>query len=450
MKKLIDILFAAFAISAGSLILPGCNDNYEDISPGCYVNLQRIETFPGDTILISGQVSNGSPITSVSLDCEAWQIHHIYDRKGYKDNVFNYEYKLIVPQDAKFNQVLTIKAESENGHSTTREIPVSFLPDTFAPEIVSALNSQIGIDFDGLTGKAIWDLKIDIKDDRELKTAIVSIPSLSFLESFALEGKNASIAKSIELNATGSFSCDISIEDASGNKTLRSVEILAMIAETENPIQDYTGMYLVNASENPDDYIDGYYVWMDRQGEYQYQGKFYAYTDNFKLLFTPERNLDGDLYGVSPYVSSKLMNNNGYVVPATIEKAGYYGIWIDLQAHSFSVWPLETPENVYTGALRVSGTGFIFGDWGLPDEDMTRNGDYRYTYTTTLTEGYSGDCQYYFYSPDWSRIFRADVDGKWWFESASGPCIIFHTQYSGNVEVSFDTYLPWATIKKVR
>lgn len=450
MKRILNIILAVFTFPALSVMSPGCSDDYHDMAPGNYIDLEHIETFPGDTVLISGQVSNGSPITSVSLDCEAWQIHQVYDRRGHKDNVFNYEYKLIVPQDAKFNQVLIVRVESENGNSTTREIPISFLPDTSAPEIVSTLNSQIGIDFDGNTRKGIWDLKIDMKDDRELKVATVSIPLLSISESFSLEGRNASIAKSIEFDNVGSFPCDITIEDAAGNKVLSNIELLVMVAETENPIKDYPGMYLVNASENPDDYVDGYYVWMDRQGEYQYQGKFYASTDDFKLLFTPERNLDGDLYGVSPYVSSKLMNNNGYVVPATIEKAGYYGIWIDLQAHSFSVWALDTPENVYTDSLRMSGTGFVFGDWGLPDKDMWKDGNYRYRYNTSLTEGYTGDFQYYFYSPDWVHIFRADIEGKWWFESASGSCVIFHTPYSGNVEVAFDTFLPWATIKKVK
>ena len=127
---------------------------------------------------------------------------------------------------------------------------------------------------------------------------------------------------------------------------------MVMFSEMENPIQDYPGMYVIDADENPDDYIDGYYRWMDRRGEYQYEGKFYAAKDNSKIFFTPERTIDGDLYGVSPYVSSKLMNNNGYVVPVTIAKAGYYGIWIDLQAHTFSVWALEVPAEAYTDVLR--------------------------------------------------------------------------------------------------
>lgn len=448
MKRITNHLFAVVFAAALVVIPSACSDDYDDVAPGNYVDTERIETFPGDVVLVTGQISNGSPISMVTIDCDAWNIHQTYDRKAYKDNVFNYEYRLEVPTDAEFNQTLVIKAVCENGNSTVREIPITFLPDTSAPSITSTLNDQIAVDFDPTEGKGVWNLAMTLTDDRALESVVVSIPALSLSETFNLSGKTATVEKEVEFSTPGAYPCDITIADASGNKAVKSVEVMVMVAEVENPIQDYAGMYLVNASENPDDYVDGYYVWMDRQGEYQYQGKFYASTDNFKLFFTPERTLDGDLFGVSPYVSSKLMNNNGYVVPVTIAKAGYYGIWIDLQNHSFSTWPLDTPENVYTGTLRVSGTGFTFGDWGLPDEDMAKNG-YVYTYKTALTEGYTGDKQYYFYSPDWAHIFRADAEGKWWFEAASGACVIFKSDYSGNVLVSFDTFLPWATIKKI-
>ena len=66
-----------------------------------------------------------------------------------------------------------------------------------------------------------------------------------------------------------------------------------------------------------DDYLDGYYAPMTRKGEYQYEGKIYADKANFQIYFTAEKTMDGDLFGVSPYVNSKLMNNNDYVVPVT-------------------------------------------------------------------------------------------------------------------------------------
>lgn len=443
MKNIHLTIYTAL-MTIAAIFVSGCNNEYDDVAPGNYVETERIETFPGDTVSVAGVASNGSPISFVSLVCEAWGINQVYDRTAYEDNVFDYEYRLIVPKDATFNQVLTVTVKCENGKSAVREIPISFLPDTSAPTVTPAFNAQVGVDFDTEQQKAVWNIDFTAMDDRRLKSVHISIPALSYDETVEVSDRSASVKKTVEFTTTGSYPCVITIEDASGNKSVNNIEVMVMLSEPENPIQDYPGMYVVDANENPDDYIDGYYRWMDRKGEYQYEGKFYAATDNSKIFFTPERNLDGDLYGVSPYVSSKLMNNNGYAVPVTISKAGYYGIWIDLQAHTYSIWPLEIPTGAYNGEL---GMGYTFDNWTTsPLVNMTKATDYRYNVLLDLTGEY--DYQYYFYSSDWLRVFRADAEGKWWFESADGACVTFHTDYSGEVIVTFDTAYPWGTIKK--
>lgn len=443
MKNIHLTIYTAL-MTIAAIFVSGCNNEYDDVAPGNYVETERIETFPGDTVSVAGVASNGSPISFVSLVCEAWGINQVYDRTAYEDNVFDYEYRLIVPKDATFNQVLTVTVKCENGKSAVREIPISFLPDTSAPTVTPAFNAQVGVDFDTEQQKAVWNIDFTAMDDRRLKSVHISIPALSYDETVEVSDRSASVKKTVEFTTTGSYPCVITIEDASGNKSVNNIEVMVMLSEPENPIQDYPGMYVVDANENPDDYIDGYYRWMDRKGEYQYEGKFYAATDNSKIFFTPERNLDGDLYGVSPYVSSKLMNNNGYAVPVTISKAGYYGIWIDLQAHTYSIWPLEIPTGAYNGEL---GMGYTFDNWTTsPLVNMTKATDYRYNVLLDLTGEY--DYQYYFYSSDWLRVFRADAEGKWWFESADGSCVTFHTDYSGEVIVTFDTAYPWGTIKK--
>ena len=243
------------------------------------------------------------------------------------------------------------------------------------------------------------------------------------------------------------FACYYSPERVASIPRSGGHSYVAMLREDEDPIQDYAQMYVVDASENPDDYIDGYYRYMDRMGEYQYQGAFYAATDGAQAYFVPTRSLDGDLYGVSPYSSGKLMNKNGYVVPVTFEQKGRYGVWIDLQAHTYSIWPLEIDPNACTEPLWMSGTGFSFGDWGSSDE-MIQTEPYHYEVETEITD-YTGDRQYYFYTNGWARVFRADTEGNWWFESAEGSCVIFDTDYRGPVRVTFDTASPWGTIKKI-
>lgn len=430
-----------------AILAVGCGDDYDNVAPGNYVSTERIETFPGDTVLVTGTASNGSAITNVSLVCEAWGIHKVYDRTPYEDNVFNYEYQLVVPDDATFNQTLTVTVATENGLSTVREIPMSFLPDTTSPRITSTVNAQEGIDFDTSAGQGFWNMSYTVADDRELDKAVISVPTNSYYQEVKLSGRQGSINETIEFKEAGTHPVSIQIYDASGNMAQYNVDAMVMLAEVEDPIKDYAGMYVIDASENPEDYVDGYYRYMDRMGEYIYQGKFYAATDNAKMLFTPERSIDGDLYGVSPYVSSKLMNKNGYVVPVTIEKAGYYGVYIDLQAHTVSTWALDIPADACTEDVWLSGTGFTFGDWGAPAEAMSRNG-YRYTINAELVSGYTGDYCYYFYTSGWARVFRGDAEGKWWFESADGACVTFKTNYSGLVTVTFDSAHHWGTIKK--
>ena len=266
MKKVIfTIYFALIAMATVAII--SCNDEYDDVAPGNYVETERIETFPGDTVSVVGTASNGSPISSVSLVCEAWGINQVYDRTAYKDNVFNYEYRLIVPQNATFNQTLTVAVECDNGKATIREIPVTFLPDTSAPTVTPAFNAQIGLDFDTEEQKAVWNVAFTAMDDRRLKSANISIPALSYDETMELSDRSASVKKEIVFTIAGSYPCVITIEDESGNKSVNNIEVMVMLSETEKPIQDYPGMYIADANENPDDYIDGYFRWMDRKGE---------------------------------------------------------------------------------------------------------------------------------------------------------------------------------------
>lgn len=447
--KNIKSFICALGVAGVTFTFTGCNNEYDDVAPGSYVETERIETFPGDKVMVSGTVSNGSPISSVSLVCEEWGINHVYDRASYNDNVFVYEYTLEVPDDATFNQTLTITAKCKNGKSTVREIPISYLPDTSAPVATPAFNPQIGVEMDETSGKGVWNIDFMASDDRGLKSVSISIPSLPYNETIELSGLNASVKKTIEFTPPNTYPCAITIEDVSGNVSVSNMDVVAMYPETENPIYDYSGMYVVDANEEPDDYINGYYRYMDRKGEYQYEGKFYAATDDSKVYFTPERNLDGDLYGVSPNVSSKLMNNNGYVLPVTIAKSGYYGIYIDLKAHTYSISSLEVPENAYNGDLYLSGTGFAFGDdWSLSDK-MTKVSDYRYEFETSLKSSSPSGYQYYFTNSDWTTVFRADAECKWWYEASEGTCAVFDPdEYTGEVIVTFDSAYPWGTIKK--
>lgn len=445
MKKILSNMYVLLAIL---LFATACKEEHEDVRPGLYISKELIETFPGDTVLVSGTVSNYVGISTITLNCKAWNIDKVYDLSTHKPTVFNYNYQMIVPATAAFDQNLEITVYDKNGLENRKTIPLKFLPDTKSPVIIKAPPTQVGLDFDIATGKAVWNLNMKIADDRALKSARIQIAELNMNEAISLKGREDELNRSIEFTTQGSFPVTVTVSDESANEFVFQTEVLVMLTEEEDPIQDYLQMYVVDATENPNEYIDGYYRYMDRKGEYQYEGKFYAPTDNTKVYFVPTRSMDGDLYGVSPYVSSKLMNNNDYVIPVTLPAKGYYGIYIDLNAHTYSVWNLEIPSDACTDPLWMSGTGFGFDDWGASDE-MTKTDNYHYEVETQIKGDYAGERQYYFYTGGWTRVFRADAAGNWWFEAASGSCVIFKTNYNGKVKVTFDTAAPWATIKKV-
>lgn len=445
MKKILSNIYALLAVL---LFVAACNEEHEDIRPGLYISKELIETFPGDTVLVSGTVSNYVGLSSVTLNCKAWNIEKVYDLSAHKPAVFNYNYQMIVPATATFEQSMEITVRDKNGLETIKTLPLKFLPDTKSPIVVQAPASQVGLDFDISTGKAIWDLNMKFTDDRALKSARIQIAGLAMDEIIPLKGRQDELSRSIEFTSQGSFPVAITINDESANEFVFQAEVLVMLTEEEDPVQDYPQMYVVDAAENPDDYINGYYRYMDKKGECQYEGKFYAATANAKIYFVPAKSMDGDLYGVSPYVNSKLMNKNGYVAPVTLSEKGYYGIYIDLNAHTYSTWKLDIPSDACTDPLWMSGTGFSFADWGSTDE-MVKTDTYHYETETEMRGDYTGSRQYYFYSSGWARVFRADEAGNWWFEAASGSCVTYKTDYNGKVKVTFDTAAPWATIKKV-
>ncbi|MCC8176959.1 MAG: hypothetical protein LUC85_10455 [Bacteroidales bacterium] len=442
---------STLAITSLLIVTAACDDHDKD-APGLYTELEEIATYPGDAVWVEGQVSTYTGISRIDISCDAWGVSKTIIPKG-EPTVFNYSWQMSVPTDATFPQVLLVKVTDTHGNTSERSVDLTFAPDVTAPWTVTELPAQVSVDFEPDLAKGVWELSLGVEDDRALTSAVISIPDIAYNETIELTGKASTITRSIDFTSAGTFPAHLAFTDASDNCLALDVDVVVMLAEEEDPIDLYDQMYAVIATENESDYLNGYYHFMDpsySDGEpvnYTYICKLYAPTDGTQLYFTPTKSLDGDLFGASPFVSSKLLNKNGYVVPVVIEKAGYYYVWIDIANHCYSIAPLEAEPGV-TEQLLLSGTGFVFGDWGAPLDYMTQVAPGRYEMTTEIVSGYSGDIQYYFYTDGWARVFRADAAGQWWFESATGACCAFRTDYSGKVLVTFDSTEWWATIRK--
>lgn len=449
------VLMGIMACVCMSVLSTSCSEEGKDEAPGLWTALDAIQTFPGDTVLVQGQVSNYIGLSRVDIKCAAWDISQTYNLQGKQSKVFNYNYQMAVPQTATFTQgmVLKVTATDTDGQSSVREIPITFLPDTTEPWCENAMPATVGVFFNDVEQKGIYELSLTMCDDRCLKDVTVSIPTISYSKTTELNAITASITDEIVFPAEDTYTMTVCVTDTTGNQKVYSQDLLVM-KEEEDPIADYPYMWLINADENESNYLDGYYAPLTRDGEYQYKCNFYADKDGFKFYLTKDKTQDTNVFGVSPYVSSKLMNRAGYVEPITIEKAGYYWLWIDLQAHSYAYGELDTSA-AYTGSLRFAGQGYAdwgAGTWGYMTEDMTRNG-YRYTYTVKQNGDQSWH-DYYAYNDDtWSYILRywSGASGCGWWEdtgSYGGSVAGYDSTYDGDVEVTFDTAILWATIKK--
>ena len=80
---------------------------------------------------------------------------------------------------------------------------------------------------------------------------------------------------------------------------------------------------------------------------------------------------------------------------------------------------------------------------------------YRYTCTLNQIGGYTATRQYYAARvSDWGYILRywtSDEGCGWWEDTtnAGGAVCSYTSDYDGEVQITFDTAILWATIKKI-
>lgn len=460
MKRILLLLIAATVMAA-------CSTDEKNALPGIYLKNGLIETYPTDTLHLTGTISNYVGLGSLTFSCQEWEYEKTYDLSGQNPVVFNYEHTLIVPDAATFDvPVLEIIATDINGLQSVKNVPVKYLVDQVAPSISPAIPQQFAVDYNLEAGKGIWEADFTIYDRRGLKSVVIDIPGIGYSETFTFSETDrltfddkrmiCSFKKSIEFVKQDDYQVTVTAYDLVGNKLEANAQAIVMVPEVEDPVSSWPGLYLVNASENPDDYVDGYYKYMDvcydadgASIPYTYQTTFYAPIDNMPIYLVPSKSMDADIIGVSPRVSSKLLNKSGYAVPIQVPgPSGYYGLYVDMIAHTYEFWEVdpEASSTKCTENVWVSGTGFNeFSDWGALESPMVRDG-YRYT-----QEGLSvkaGFVAYYFYTANWARVFRASDDSHYWFESADGTCAKPSTEYEGEVVLTFDSVLPYGTIKK--
>lgn len=446
------------------MLMTACSEEGSDKRPGLWTELDLIETYPGSVVLLKGQASNYIGLKSVRISCAAWDIDQVYELSGEQSKVFDFNYQLKVPADAEFDQLLLITVTDTEGTEQKKVITMTYAPDTEAPAVAEELPAEIGIEIENLGDVVNYPLVLNVSDSRGLKSATVAIPALGINDEMPLSGTEATIEKNIEVSEGGEYDMTVTITNVSGNSRVMKTVLKVIPPEVEYPVSQYTQMYMVLADESADDYVFGYYRFLEctkvegEQQEQQYSNRWkepvYIPKDNQPVYFVPTQSMDGDLFGASPRLSSKVLNNRDYVVPIIVEKAGYYDVWIDTKNHKYTFTPYEVSADAYQGDLAVMATaGFAVGDWKFSG-NMQRNG-YVYSVTMDVADGASS-CGFCLSGGQdhWDDGYRYGAGSgweSWWKNSWNGASDVatFNPKGATQVEVTFDTAALWATVKKV-
>ncbi|GHT67891.1 hypothetical protein AGMMS50239_31910 [Bacteroidia bacterium] len=428
-----------------------CEDK-NGIPPKLSIEIEAIQTYPGDEILIQGTAGAVNALKSVEIVCEAWNIRKSYDIPDGKLNVLTIDYKFTIPNVsiAEMNQTLRITVVDVDGNISEKEIPISFIADETAPVFSSKPATPAAVDFVSAEGVGNYFLRLTVTDDRALSDLQIAIPDIGYMKDIPLSGKTQDIVESIPFHSLGSFDGTLTLKDKTGNQSIYAITFITL-NEDGDPISDYPYMYLIDTSDSPANYLHGYYKYMARTDAYKYTTKFYAPVDNTPIAFVPTRILTGDYYGVSPSVTTKLLNKNGYVVPITLVHKGYYEVEIDIQNKSYVITSY-TPAPDYTGLLCITG----INGWSLTPNMVNKYPDNDYLRTLDV-EVVQEPVSLTFTTPAWNPIFRAIMlngQGGGTFLQNAGWTTLDLGNFSDNFQgpgfytITFDLETYWATVSQ--
>ncbi len=456
MKRFTHCL-TAFACLVMAMVAVSC-DKESDTPPGLSIESGAIASFPGESVVVKATVSDEVGIQSIHLTCPEMGVDKLYDLSSQKPVVFNVSYQFVIPLDTDTDIPANFRIEvlGTSGKTTVKPIQVTYLPDTTDP-VITTFGDEIGVDFDDDNSIAEPTLVFSFTDDRGLASARLQIADISFDETLPLSGRSDNATFYPVFDASGLYDATLTVTDDAGNTTAKQIVFGVIGEEPENPISDYTHMWIVNTEEDPADYMLGYYQYMARTDAYIYSVLFYAPKADTKIAFVPIQDIDGaDYFGRSPYASTKILNNKGYVLPITIPAVGYYNVSINIQTHALTITP-HTPAAVNPFAGQVRGYSYVNG--GSTNSQFATspvNGNpMRLASNFDIVDPAGSWPNVVFITSDWSKSWNPVYDSTWtyiirWEYNAAfvSSYAYFESVAAGIHPAVFDMEAMWVTMKK--
>lgn len=442
-------LYIVLALLATMLV--GCKEEGADLRPGLYVNTDLIDAFPGKEVRISGQASCCTGLKTVTIRCEAWKIDVVDEIGAQNPVVWNFAYSFVVPDDAKFPQELHITATDKYGTEMKKVITVRYVPATTAP-YVDGLQKQMAVDYDDEAGQGVYTLKAKLYGEDKLRDLFIEIPAESVKETIALSKREEDIVWLHTFKAKGSYPMTLTVTDHSGNVTVSEHQLIVMKPEQVDEVSDYTEMWAFKTAANESDYIFGFYQYMDRKDDYQYEVHVYAESDETAFMFSPTQETNGERkFGESPFVEDRIisMQSDPSYVKGYKPGKGYWGLYVDIREKTIKKWALDNSS-------ASMNTLYVAADWNSWTFDAMKTAEtpYQQKIDVTIKKG-NQYFSFYTVKDDWGHVWRCwktdggDVAGWWYSEANEGDSGQLPTITEDvNATVVFDTAIKWCYIIK--
>ncbi len=432
------------------LALFGCTEEGADLRPGLYVDADLIDAFPGKEIRVSGQASCYTGLQTLSIQCEAWKISQEDELGTQNPVVWNFGYSFTVPENASFPQQLLITATDVHGSEMKKAITIRYVPAT-TPPYVGGLQRQIAVDYDETEGIAVYSLKATLYGEDKLKEAVIELPSLAIKETLTLSKTEEEIEWSYTFSAKGTYPMTLTVTDKSGNVTVSEHKLIVMLPEKVDEVSDYPQLWAFKSTATESDYIFGFYQYMNRMDDYQYQVAVYAESDETAFMFSPTKETNGERkFGESPYVEDRIISvqtQPDYVQGYKPGK-GYWGLLVNLQEKTIEKWPLDL-------SAADKSPLYCSADWNSWTFTPMAAGATPYEQKVDVTILKNNQYFCFASATDWTHMWRiwktsgGDMAGWWFSEDGSGDGAVLPT-ITADVEatITFDTAIEWCYIIK--
>ncbi len=464
--------FYLIALLLSSLTIVNCEDSdsievdstplFDEVSEG-------VESLPGLNVTFEAVVSDPAGIKYVNIKYEPWFL----DKTIVKDSLptsYTLRYNFIVPQGEVVGSTHTIPITITNsgGKSTMKEIVVLLDKDVAAP-VVNVMSP--------LDGSTVF-----INDDNEIEFNITcedrslvkfEITSSLLNEVVPLSGTTTTYTKSLNVETTGTYPFKISVTDANGNVTTKTVDVNVFDK------LKFTKMFITNETE---ELALASYIFGNPQAtqpsavveekDFVFTTKFYAETTMTKVRFIPQKtSFSPFALGADPNAVGKLaIGSNASVSPIILEQTGYYEIKLDLRDLSYTITPYTpsstTYSNVYiigrgvrvgtsTTCFKPDGTTVLCWNFasGKPFVVDPAN-PHRWTLDVTFEDqpndagvnGFILNANASGWNPFW-RFDNKDLPDAAVFNG--GVEYVYGPEKFGNYKLTFDTHLNRLTAKKL-